>query len=314
MGSQILDRITVRESKTKDLKTLFHKTLFNHPHHVLLQSNEAISYLLFIEDDCYGVFHCVIENGIAYSPYKSLFGGFETAKKVDEGAFKIFIDETLRLLKNKNVEVLKITLPSNFFRKPRTKLQRQILLDQGFEKVLKLKNHHIDITNKNLSSHIHEMEKRKLKKCNSEGLAFYEESADMLPVLYNFISVCRKEKNQPLNISLEQLQLSMNAFPDRYFIFSVKLNNEFFAVTIAVKVNDNVLYNFLPASPIKFNYLSPMVKLIEGLYNFGRQQKFKYLDLGVSTTRDGKDQETLLAFKKHMGGQRSFKVMLEKKL
>ncbi len=314
MGNSLSLRLKVKEAPTKGLTEYFYKTLFNHPRHVLLQGENAVSFLLMLGDECGGVFHCFIEDGVAYSPMKSLFGGFETSKKVGYDELRHFIVATIKLLKEKNVRSVRITLPANFFRKPKTKLQKKILQELGFSKVLKLKNHHIEITKKTLLHQMHEMEKRKLKKCNKEGIAFYQEANDMLPILYNFISLCRKEKKQPLNISLENLQQSMETFPENYFIFSVKLNNELFAVTIAVRVNENILYNFLPASPIKFNHLSPMVKLIDGLYSYARSNNYKYLDLGVSTTSDGKDQDSLVAFKMHMGGIRSTKVVMEKQL
>ena len=314
MGNNLSVRLKVKEAPTKGLTEYFNKTLFNHPRHVLLQSEDAISFLLMIGDEYHGIFHCIIEEGVAYSPIKSLFGGFETSKKVNNDELRNFIITSIKSLKKKKVERIRITIPANFFRKPKTKAQRKILQELGFTKVLKLKNHHIEITKKTLLPQLHEMEKRKLKKCNKEGLAFYQEANDMLPILYNFISLCRKEKKQALNISLENLQQSMESFPENYFIFSVKLNNEIFAVTVAVRVNENILYNFLPASPTKFNHLSPMVKLIDGLYSYARSNHYKYLDLGVSTTKDGKDQDSLVAFKKHMGGIRSTKVVMEKQL
>src|SRR5690606_29099585 len=188
----------------------------------------------------------------------------------------------------------------------RVKLMKNVLEDSGYSRLLKLKNHSIEITG-SLSQVMHPMEKRKLKKCNDFGLKLFHEPVEMLPLIYEFIRLCRKEKKQPLSIDYETLQRSFENFPDNYFIFTVKKSNEIYAATIAVKVNEKVLYNFLPASPAKFNDLSPTVKLIDGMYSYAYKKKFKFLDLGISTTPEGKNEKTLIEFKKHRGGQTSSK-------
>jgi len=306
--------LQVIEKLTKDVNDCFYKTLFNDPKHVILQSSEALTYQLLLDKEPSGTIHFIIEDKVAYSPARSLFGGFALSKKVDQEKLEFFYSEIEVSLKKKGVIKISIISHPNFFRKGRYKLAKFVLENRGFKKAIKYKNHHIEILGKSLQPFIHNMERRKLKKCNKAGMEFYHEPVELLPVIYNFIAVCRKEKSQPLNITMEKLSESFQKFPDNYFIFTVKKSNEIYAATIAVKVNESIFYNFLPASPVKFNAISPTVKLLDGLYTFAKKNGFKFIDLGVSTTSDGKDQSSLIKFKKHMGGKRSTKLRMEKNI
>lgn len=299
---------------TKNAGEVFFENLFNDPRHVLMQSGDALTYNLYFNHILSGSIHFTIEENTAYSPKKSLFGGFEIHKKVTPEALREFYYAVEKDLHERKVKKVILTLPANFYRKARVKMIKNTLEEVGFARLLKCKNHSIEITEKSLSALIHPMEKRKLKKCNDFGLEFFREPIDMLPVVYEFIHLCRKEKKHPLSIDSNQLNQSFQLFPDNYFIFTVKKSNEIYAATIGVKVNDKVIYNFLPASPAKFNDLSPTVKLIDGLYSFAYKKRFKYLDLGISTTPEGKNQKTLIEFKKHMGGQKSTKQKFGKML
>lgn len=299
---------------TAEIQESYFENLFNDPRHVLMQGGNAYTYHLYADEQLWGSIHFVIHEQAAYSPFHSLFGGFEMREDLSSEILAGFYKAIEKDLVKKNIEQIVITLPAGFYRKSRVKLMKKALEACGFSRLVKFKNHAISISEKRLWALIHPMEKRKLKKCNESGLAFYREPVDMLPVIYEFIRLCRKEKMLPVSIDFDLLQQSFDLFPDHYFLFTVKKNNEIYAATIAVKVNNKVLYNFLPASPTRFNDLSPTVKLIDGLYDFARRHHYEYLDLGVSTTAEGKDQKTLIEFKQHMGGKKSSKVKLGKML
>jgi len=307
-------RIKFSERKTSEVKDCYFKTIFNNPRHVVLQSNEAVTFQLISENQSICSIHFTIDEHIAYSPLRSLFGGFEISKKVDPDQVDSFYKKIEKSLVEKGVKRISVILQPNFFKKGKYKLAKGVLEKHGFKKAVKYKNHHIEILGKSLQPFMHDMERRKLKKANKAGLEFHVEPQEMLPIIYNFITVCRKEKQQPVNITHENLLESFQQFPQDYLLFTVKKGNEIYASTICVKVNDTVLYNFLPASPARFNSISPMVKLIDSLYSYAHKHNFKYIDLGVSTTSDGNHQDSLIKFKKHMGGKRSTKLKMEKEL
>ena len=86
------------------------------------------------------------------------------------------------------------------------------------------------------------------------------------------------------------------------------------AATITIKIHRHILYNFLPASLRKDKQFSPTVFLNVGLYNYCQEHQYEMLDLGISTEPDGKSQDSLIDFKEHIGGEKSYKYYFEKQL
>ena len=106
----------------------------------------------------------------------------------------------------------------------------------------------------------------------------------------------------------------ISQFPQNYLLFSVRNGDELMAATIAIIVHRKILYNFLPGSLRKMKHFSPTVLLIDGLYKFCQQRQIDMLDLGISTTKDGKNQNSLISFKERMGGQSSPKYFFAKQI
>jgi hypothetical protein len=108
-----------------------------------------------------------------------------------------------------------------------------------------------------------------------------------------------------------QLTELFRLFPNNHFLFSVRdAAGEWAALTVAIQVNERVLYNFYPASPLSYNAFSPVVMLNEGLHAFGRASGLHLLDLGTSSLPTGLNQ-SLLQFKRHLGGILSLKLTFE---
>ncbi|MDH4058494.1 MAG: hypothetical protein OEU76_07000, partial [Cyclobacteriaceae bacterium] len=63
----------------------------------------------------------------------------------------------------------------------------------------------------------------------------------------------------------------------------------------------------------KYNSFSPVIAIIETLYNFCRENSFSILDQGTSMLQ-GEPNQPLLDFKLRLGGVTSEKLTLFKKL
>ena len=85
------------------------------------------------------------------------------------------------------------------------------------------------------------------------------------------------------------------------------------ALTVAIQVDKQVLYNFYPASPLRCNSLSPVVMLNEGLHAFAQASEMAVLDLGTSTLDNGPNA-SLLRFKRHLGGVAGLRLSWEREL
>ncbi|UXX80028.1 GNAT family N-acetyltransferase [Reichenbachiella carrageenanivorans] len=162
-------------------------------------------------------------------------------------------------------------------------------------------NHHLPITSKSLTDQMTQMQRRRLKKGMAANFVFVQEAPDQLNKIYTFIQACRAQKKHAISVSLTKLKALSDALPSRYLMFSCYHQGQLIAATICVMVNDRVLYNFLPASLKTYNTYSPMVFLLNKIYEYGQQHYFEVLDLGTSML-DDKPNEKLITFKNRMGG------------
>ncbi|WP_345226170.1 hypothetical protein [Hymenobacter koreensis] len=161
---------------------------------------------------------------------------------------------------------------------------------------------------------LHPSERRRLHKCLRHGFRFEQEPRYLLPQAYAFLKRCREEKGQALSLTEDQVNDLFVRFPDHYFLFSVRdAAGDWAALTIAVLVGNGVLYNFYPASPLNLNSFSPVVLLNAGLHAFGQASGLRLLDLGTSTLPSGLN-ESLLRFKRHLGGVPGLKLTLNHQL
>lgn len=159
---------------------------------------------------------------------------------------------------------------------------------------------------------LHPSERRRLHKCQRHGLRVEQEPPLLLPLAYAFLRRCREEKGQALSLTEAQLTTLFRDFPRDYLLFSVRdAQGDWAALTVAVLAGRGVLYNFYPASPLRYNAFSPVVLLNAGLHAFGQASGLRLLDLGTSSLPEGPN-ESLLRFKRHLGGVPSLKLTLDK--
>jgi hypothetical protein len=180
----------------------------------------------------------------------------------------------------------------------------------GYRVTLAELNNHLPL-NQDFEARLHPSERRRLAKCQRHGFHFEQEPLFFLPKAYDFLRRCREEKGQHLSLSEERLTELFRLFPNNHFLFSVRDGaGEWAALTVAIQVNERVLYSFYPASPLSYNAFSPVVLLNQGLHAFGRASGLQLLDLGTSTLPTGLNQ-SLLQFKRHLGGILSLKLSFE---
>jgi lipid II:glycine glycyltransferase (peptidoglycan interpeptide bridge formation enzyme) len=102
-------------------------------------------------------------------------------------------------------------------------------------------------------------------------------------------------------------------FPGKYKFFSVSNGKDIIAATICVHVNRRVLYNFLPAHDEMYKKFSPVVYLMHGIHHYAQNEKFKLIDLGISSVH-GKPQTGLIKFKERLGGKAISKLTFVKEI
>jgi len=289
----------------------FDNYLFNKARHLNTQGIEQREDYFLVHEfkkRIEGKIHFLIEGNKAYSPYRSLFGSFEMNPQMGINLLSKFITFILEDLEKKGVKEIFITHSAAGYHQVKSHKVHEALTRSGFNVSREAVNHHIPIDEAMLDLKMHAMERRRLAKCRGEGLEFLSVAPGDFNRVYDYIEACRAEKDLKPSVSREKMGNYLEMFPQDYLMFAVQKDGEIYAATIAIKVNRKVLYNFLPGSLERYGTLSPMVMLVEGLYEYCRGRNYDILDLGISTLPEGEHQESLIAFKEHMGGEKSIKM------
>ena len=295
----------------------FENYLFNKIKHINTQGiPERADYFIVnnIKKRIEGKIHFLIKDGKAYSPWQSLFGSFEFSPRLHPNILKDFWQHIEQDLKARQINEVNITHHAGCYAPIKASNAHKALESSGFSIKLEAINHHIDIDENPLQSRMHEMEVRRLKKCESNGFEYRQEDLNSSIEIYDFIEQCRKDQGLSVSISKEKFKTYLDQFPQSYQLFSIRDGSKLIAATVAVQVCRRILYNFLPASLAEYNSFSPMVMLLEGMYRHCQERNYELLDLGISTEKDGAHQDSLIAFKEHMGGVASYKYSYQKNL
>ena len=141
---------------------------------------------------------------------------------------------------------------------------------------------------------------------------FIQANIERLGFIFDFVKRSRERKGFPLTLTFEQLKSLFELFPNQFKLFTVYLGDELAAVSVAIHINERILYHFFPADNERLLSFSPSIFLLEGIYNYCREQKMGILDLGIATYH-GEPNLGLIRFKKNLGAQESLKLTFEKK-
>lgn len=295
----------------------FDNYLFNKLKHINTQGIEDRADFFIINNikkRIEGKIHFLFKDGVAYSPYKSLFGSFEFNPRIHPNLILEFWNFIELNLKSRDIEQVSITNFAECYSPKKAAIIKNSMEKSGFAISLKAVNHHIEIQDEPLEKRMHSMELRRLEKCQNQGFIFNEDAPEKIDEIYEYLQKCRDEQGLELSITQEKLLEYQELFLQNYVLFSVRRDDEILAATLAIKVHRKIMYSFLPGSLRKYKKFSPTVMLNHGLYSYCQNHQMELLDLGISTEKSGEDQKSLIAFKQRMGGQKSYKYFFEKEL
>jgi hypothetical protein len=152
-----------------------------------------------------------------------------------------------------------------------------------------------------------------LNRCRKSGFTCKQLTLENLDSVYQFIYGQLTLKGYSLSMSFDDLKKTVDNFPNQFFLFVVMDGDRMAAASVSIQVRSAVLYNFYVAHDPEYNHMSPVVMVVDGLYNFCKKNKFSILDLGTSML-DGKPNVTLLDFKLRLGGVVTEKITFSNKL
>lgn len=290
----------------------FGLSLFNNPAHLRLQVPTGWRSFLLQKDKSGridGIVHFNIDGRIALSPFRSPFGSFEFSVGVPSGVMDAFIAFVEERLAEEHITEIHIKCSPLAYDPHAATLISTLLLNRGFRIERAEVGSLLSLSGTDWSPDT--WEARKLRQAKDAGLQFCNLGLDKRDEVFRFISACREERGQEISITAAQLEEACNTFPDHYFLSGVSQDGELAAASVAVAVNKQVAYNFLSAHSRATDALSPVVLLMEGLYQTCRARGFSWLDLGTSALGD-RPNFTLLDFKLRLGATLSPKFTFVK--
>ncbi|MEO9871880.1 GNAT family N-acetyltransferase [Ekhidna sp.] len=268
-----------------------------------IETQDYNQFISFSNDDCFISFDLIEEKAISIprSPFGSIFCMNQSINNSS-----VFLQKVLLELGRKNIKEIEIHLPPSIYDDFES---AELYVGSGFELSYSDLNQHIDLDN-TWEKSIHKMQERKLSSLNSEGFVFRKMEDNELEKAHNFITVCRQAQGLQINIPWNKLKSLNDSLTGEYECFGVFRDEKISAICIAVNVTSKIAYYYLPATSPMFRNQSPMVLLIAGMVEYYRNKKYKYLDLGVSSS-NGITQETLKLFKERMGAKSTEKPCLK---
>jgi hypothetical protein len=291
----------------------FEVALFNKYQHLYLQSEEGW-YTFYAANEKYKSIACCMHVHVserdARSPLRSSFGGIECSDEVPPVILFRFLEFIEEKLKEKGVANLIIKNPPQYYNPKRAALTETLLFNLGYS-VIDAELGTVVEVKEEFGKHADLWERRKLRQAREAGFFFRAVPNEMLNDVYFFILACRKQKGYSLSMNLADLRETASRFPDQHILSAVYQEEKMIAASIAIRVHQDVLYNFYSDHDKQYDVYSPIVLLMEGLHNYCMTNRIPLLDLGTSAV-NGKPNFGLLDFKMRLGGVPTSKLTFKK--
>lgn len=248
------------------------------------------------------------------SPWLAPFGHIELSPDIQFEELVFFLKNLQEYLAEQGGERLQLKAYPDAYAPNLAPMLTQALLNEGFQILESNLNQHLPVRSEiAFKDLLHHSEKRRLHKAQKAGLKASIWQNPDLAEAYRFIAAARKRKGYPMSMSWQAFEQMFRHLPEYYRVHTVRQTNTIAALTVSVRVNSQILYNFYPADNPDYLHYSPTVSLNAHLYDFAQKEGFKLLDLGISTEA-GKPNFGLIRFKRNLGAKNSLKLSFEKVL
>ncbi|WP_314036960.1 GNAT family N-acetyltransferase [Xanthocytophaga flava] len=251
--------------------------------------------------------HVSIKDTLAVSPVKATFGGIEIHQGLSDSLLDLFIQHVDQFLYSQNIHQVKLTNYPFAYNLSAAQKITAALLRNGYTIDNSEVNYHIPVTNEPLEKRMHYSEKRRLRKCIQSGMTFKEEKSPDLSKIHTFIHQARIRKGFPMTLPLETFRNLFMQMPNVYRVFVAIYRDELAALTVTVRINKDILYNFYPADNEYFLNYSPSVFITSEVYKIAQQEGYKMVDLGIATDQSVPNYG-LMRFKSNLGAENSLRL------
>ncbi|WP_460946855.1 GNAT family N-acetyltransferase [Spirosoma daeguense] len=248
----------------------------------------------------------------AVSPCAAPFGSIEFAETLPDTVLDDFLDTLTESVRSTAINTLRVVNYPNCYAPRQARRLNLKLRRHGFRIVESNPNFFIPVSQSSFEQIIEPEQRRRLNKCRKADFKCqYIENPSILEIV-DFLKETRQQQGYRLTLSPERLTELLQNFPQHFLVFTITDGATLAALTVAVRVRHDILYNFMPASHPNYSTFSPMVMLTDGLYTYCQQQEIRLLDLGVSLDSNHCPKPSLMRFKRNLGAQESPKIIFEK--
>ena len=252
-----------------------------------------------------------IEPNRAVSPLAAPFGSVEFVQTLSDAVLNDVLNALVDEARATGAPRLRlVNYPHCYAPEQALRLTNQ-LLQRGFRVVADHQTFYLPVTREAFENTIDASERRRLRKCRRARFRFAHWDSPDLDAVTSFLIRTRRQRGYELTLPAERLRRLIQTFPDQFSIFVVSDGPTIAALTVAVRVRDDILYNFLPASDPGYHDHSPMVLLTDGLFGYCQERQIRLLDLGVSLDGGCQPKLSLLRFKRNLGALESPKLTFE---
>ena len=254
----------------------------------------------------------VVEPDRAVSPVAAPFCSIEFVRTLHDAVLNDLIDALIDEARSTGAPMLQLVNYPHCYAPEQAHRLTDQLLRRGFRVASANPTFFLPVTSDDFEKAIDASEWRRLQKCRRAGFRFVHWCCPDVDAVVSFLVRTRQQQGYRLVLPPDRLCHLIRAFPNQFLVFVVRDGSAIAAMTVAVRVRNDILYNFLPASNLSYHAYSPMVLLTEGVFGYCRQQQIQLLDLGMSLDGNRQPKPGLMRFKRNLGAQESLKLTFEK--
>ena len=251
-------------------------------------------------------FSVLIIKDQAYSPWKAPYGSVECRRDIGHEAMCIFVDKILEWVKKNGISDLKIVHYPDFYNQTISEIIRDCYVERGIELKVSDRNQHLRVSTAIFLSVISSDERRRLNNCLKMGFTGEMANFSRLREAYDLLVRARRRKGYPEAMPFDELERMFLLHPDHYLLFTTMDDDKIIALTISIRINTDIVYNFYHADHEDYLNLSPTVMSINFVYGYCQENSIPFIDLGVSSL-DGEINEGLYRFKRELGADDNHK-------
>lgn len=291
--------------------------LFNNADHLCQQSSQPLCVITALNKTTgEGEARCAffVEADRAISPAGAPFGSVEFGPALPDTVLSHLIDALIDEALSMGVSTLRLVNYPTCYAPEETRRLKEQLLQRGFRVAASDQNFFLPVTDDSFETLIHPSERRRLRKCRQAGFRLECGCNADLDAVISFLLQTHQQRGYKLTLPPDRLRSLILTFPNQFLIFIVWNKMAIAALTIAVRVRADILYNFLPASNHDYRVFSPMVLVMEGVFSYCQQHQIQLLDLGISLDGNHQPKPSLMRFKRNLGAHESEKLVFEKSL